>query len=63
MYYEDAPAKVVKPSENKDKPVDGKEEPVQTPPEKVKKERSTLCLIKVFENFYGLPQNVLDVNI
>jgi hypothetical protein len=55
VYYEDAPAKTTT------KAADGKEEAAA--PEKVKKERSTVCIIKVFECYYGLPQNVLDVNI
>jgi hypothetical protein len=31
------------------------------PEEKNKKERSTVCIVKVSESLFGLPQNILDV--
>lgn len=56
-YLEDAPAKPVT------KPAEGKEEvKKEEAPAKVKKERNTLCMVKIFEILYGLPQSVLNVS-
>lgn len=64
VYYEDAPVKTptsttteVK-QETTDNQQEKKEEEKKA--EKVKKERSTVCIIKVVESTFGLTQNVLD---
>jgi hypothetical protein len=62
VYYEDAPltAKTTPPAENK--PAEGTEaKPDEKKVEKVKKERSTLGIIKLVECIYGLSQSDLDV--
>jgi hypothetical protein len=65
VYYEDAPTttKTTPPAENK--PAEGAEKTEAKPEEKkvdkVKKERSTLGIIKLVESLYGLSQSELDV--
>ena len=66
VYYEDAPstAKTTAPAETKqageaEKTAENTEKKV----DKVKKERSTLGIIKLVECIYGLSQTELDVNI
>ena len=66
VYYEDAPStsKTTTPAETKQ--ADGTEKTVEQTEkkvEKVKKERSTLGIIKLVESLYGLSQADLDVNI
>lgn len=66
VYYEDAPSttKTTPPTENAStKPAEGTEaKPEEKKVEKVKKERSTLGIIKIVECLYGLSQSDLDVN-
>ncbi len=69
IYYEDVPVKAgatnnSNNTENKDKPEEKKDEKSeQTNKEKVKKERSNVCMLKISECTYGNPQSVLDVKL
>ena len=63
VYYEDAPVKptttTAPPSTTENK--EGvKAEPEEKKVEKIKKERSTVCIIKIVECFFGLHQSILD---
>lgn len=66
-YYEEVPVKATAPAanpENKDvKAQEGQAEQKAEPPktEKVKKERSHVCMLKISECTYGNSQSVLDV--
>ena len=67
VYYEEVPVKTNPPAastENKDaKAQEGAEQKAEAPKtEKVKKERSHVCMIKVSECTYGNSQQVLDVS-
>jgi hypothetical protein len=72
-YYEEVPVKqpaAAAPAnantENKDGQAQDNTQPAQPEPpktEKVKKERSNVCILKISECSYGTSQNVLDVNI
>lgn len=61
VYYEDAPS-TTKTTPAETKPA-GENEQTDKKVEKVKKERSTLGIIKLVECIYGLSQTELDVNI
>ncbi len=67
VYYEEVPVKVTAPAantENKDaKPQEGQAEQKPEAPktEKVKKERSHVCILKIAECTYGNSQSLLDV--
>ena len=65
VYYEDAPS-TTKTTPSETKPTGETEktaEQTDKKVEKVKKERSTLGIIKLVECIYGLSQTELDVNI
>lgn len=69
IYYEEVPVKAPananananekKEGENQEKKDEQKPEAPKT--EKVKKERSNVCMLKIAECNYGNPQSVLDV--
>jgi hypothetical protein len=63
VYTEEVPVKATAPvvnTDNKDaKAPEGQAEAPKT--EKVKKERSHVCILKISECTYGNPQSVLDV--
>jgi len=65
VYYEDAPAKPTTTTTNPTPGKEGETKPTEAPTEppkveKVKKERSTVCIIKLVESLMGLPQAILD---
>ena len=68
VYYEEVPVKATAPAantENKDpKAQEGQAEQKPEAPktEKVKKERSHVCMLKISECTYGNSQSVLDVS-
>ena len=66
IYYEEVPVKVTAPAattENKDNKATEADPKAEVKTEKVKKERSHVCILKISECTYGNAQNVLDVRI
>ena len=67
IYYEEHPVKqapVTTPvtnTENKDQKPQENTQPEQPKTEKVKKERNNVCILKIAECTYGLPQTTLNV--